>query len=74
MAISEKAVEVEDRNWNHRFLEADTVVAAFGLKSNTAYIEELKRTIPEVYVIGDADHVEDMASANHMAYNYAVRV
>ena len=74
VAISEKGVEVEDRNWNHRFLEADTVVAAFGLKSNTAYIEELKRTIPEVYVIGDADHVEDMASANHMAYNYAVRV
>ena len=27
VAISEKGVEVEDRNWNHRFLEADTVVA-----------------------------------------------
>lgn len=74
VAITEKGVEIEDRNWKHSFIEADTVVTAFGLKPVTDGVEELKRLIPEVYVIGDADHVEDMASANHMAYNYAVRV
>ncbi|MDI7258828.1 MAG: FAD-dependent oxidoreductase [Thermodesulfobacteriota bacterium] len=41
------------------FLEADTVVLAVGMKSESKLVEELKGILPEVYTIGDCVEPRD---------------
>lgn len=48
--------------------EADTLVLALGVKSNTALVDALSKIVPETYVIGDARQVGDVYSATHDAY------
>jgi pyruvate/2-oxoglutarate dehydrogenase complex dihydrolipoamide dehydrogenase (E3) component len=74
VAITGDGVEIEDKNWRHSLLYADTVVSAFGLAPNKATAEQFKDLVPELYVVGDCDHVENIKNANHTAYNYAVHV
>jgi pyruvate/2-oxoglutarate dehydrogenase complex dihydrolipoamide dehydrogenase (E3) component len=74
VAVTEDGVEIEDKNWRHSLLPADTIVSAFGTAPNKEFADQFKNLIPEIYVIGDCEHVESIKSANHMAYNYAVHV
>lgn len=74
VAVTEAGVEIEDRNWNHTLLPADTVVNALGMRPRRDVVEELEQLIPDVHVIGDADHVEGILNANRMAYDFAVRI
>lgn len=72
LSISDKGVEVIDRGLGHRFLEADTVVNALGMRSNTEVVERFAGLIPEVYVIGDAAAVGNMRHSTASAFIPAV--
>ena len=71
LSISEKGVEIIDRNLNHLFLKADTVVNALGMRSNREVVDRFAGLIPEVYVIGDAA-VGNMRRATASAFIPAV--
>ena len=73
-AFTDDGVEIEDRNWHHRVLKADTVVAAFGARRNAETVAELAELIPETYVVGDCDVVKNIKEANFRAYCLACRV
>lgn len=44
-------------------LEADTVITAFGMKSNNCYVEEICRKYPTTAVVGDCVHVGQVGEA-----------
>lgn len=71
-AITDEGVQIIDKNWNRTVLPADSVVSAFGMKSNSAIVEELGGLIAETYIIGDCDGVGGIHEANTSAFNYAV--
>ena len=74
-AITEKGVETIDRNWKRVTYEADTVVSAFGLKSNTEDFETLTRLVPETYIVGDCgDGAKSIGNANYTAFHQLVEV
>lgn len=64
--ITEKGVSTIDTGWNRRFLEADTVVIAFGYtaQENDLYAS-LKGKVPDLYIIGDAVKADSMFKAIH---------
>ncbi|MDR0850907.1 MAG: NAD(P)/FAD-dependent oxidoreductase [Clostridiales Family XIII bacterium] len=66
--ISEKGVEVEDRNWRTTLLEADYIVDAFGMKKNPVYEQFIELT-PDVYFVGDCGEVKNILNANLTAYD-----
>ncbi len=72
IAFSEKGVEIEDRNWHHTLIEAESIVTAFGMKRSDALVEPLCDQIPEVHVAGDCEVVRNIKSANQSAFNYAL--
>lgn len=58
-----------------RFLEkADTVVVALGTVSSTSLLENLKRKIPETYVVGDAAKRGKIMDAVHAAAEIARKI
>ena len=74
-AITEKGVETIDRNWKRVTYEADTVVSAFGLKSNTENFDVLTRLVPETYIVGDCgDGAKSIGNANYTAFHQLVEV
>lgn len=74
VAITDEGVEVEDRDWNHRIIPADTVVDALGMRPRTDLVADLQTLTLDVFVVGDADHVEGILNANRMAYDRAIRL
>ena len=74
ISFTDDGVEIEDRNWNHRILKADTVVAAFGTVSNYPAVEHLSGLVPETYVVGDCGVPGNIKAANTSAYLLAARV
>ena len=72
--ITDEGIEVIDKNWKRDVLLADSVVTAFGMKSNSSVVEELGDIIAETYIIGDCDSVKDINHANTAAFDYAVEV
>ncbi len=74
-AITEQGVETIDRNWKRVTYEADTVVSAFGLKSNTENFDVLTRLVPETYIVGDCgDGAKSIGNANYGAFHQTVEV
>lgn len=73
-SFPDNGVEIEDRNWKHIVLEADTAVAAFGTKAESTAAEALCGLIPETYVVGDCDNPVNIKTANTQAYLLAARV
>jgi len=51
--ISDKGLVVTDKNGQRQTIEADIIVLACGYIPNTDLLEELKRIVPEVHIIGD---------------------
>jgi 2,4-dienoyl-CoA reductase-like NADH-dependent reductase (Old Yellow Enzyme family)/thioredoxin reductase len=72
--FKDNGVEIEDRNWVHATIEADTIVTAFGMKENRKTVDALCNLIPETYVIGDCESAKNIHYANHTAFNYAVEI
>ena len=68
-SIDDKGVTVEDRDWKMKTLEADYIVDALGMRSNTGLTGQLTELTPDVYVVGDCNEVGNIKSANLTAYN-----
>lgn len=51
------------KNGHRSLIRADTVVIALGYKSNTEIYNEIKDTVPEIYLIGDAKQPRRAAEA-----------
>lgn len=61
--ISDEGIVVMDKRWQERFLKADRVILARGVKPVNDLAEQLKDEIKEVYTIGDAAEPRDIAAA-----------
>jgi thioredoxin reductase len=71
--ITDEGVVVMDRNWKCTTFPADTVVTAFGMRSNNDDFEDLLYLCPDTYVIGDAgDGVKNIPNANYTAFHSTV--
>jgi 2,4-dienoyl-CoA reductase-like NADH-dependent reductase (Old Yellow Enzyme family)/thioredoxin reductase len=70
--ISAEGVHVIDKKWNRSVISADSVVSAFGMKTNFGVVEELSGIIAETYIIGDCGKVAGIHEANTSAFDYAV--
>ncbi len=56
------------------WLEADTVVAAFGIRADKAELETLRDLVPETYVIGDAHKVGVIGDATNDAWRVCLQI
>ena len=56
------------------WLEADTVVAAFGIRADKAELETLRDLVPETYVIGDAHKVGVIGDATNDAWRVCMQI
>ncbi|MBR3555167.1 MAG: FAD-dependent oxidoreductase [Oscillospiraceae bacterium] len=56
------------------WLEADTVVAAFGIRADKAELETLRDLVPETYVIGDAHKVGVIGDATGDAWRVCMQI
>lgn len=71
--ITQDGVTAQDTDLNLRIFPADTVVTAFGLKSERQNMEEYFRLAPEFYVAGDCGcNAKNIGNANTTAFNYAM--
>jgi pyruvate/2-oxoglutarate dehydrogenase complex dihydrolipoamide dehydrogenase (E3) component len=68
LRFTDEGPEIEDRNWNHRILKADTCVTAFGMVADTALVESLSSLIANTFVVGDAAKPGNIKAANTAAY------
>ncbi|MDR2196581.1 MAG: NAD(P)/FAD-dependent oxidoreductase [Coriobacteriales bacterium] len=66
--FTDDGVEIEDHDWRHRVLAADTCVTAFGTVADAALVEELSGLLPDVFVVGDAAKPSNIKAANNAAY------
>ena len=56
------------------WLEADTVVAAFGIRADKAELDSLRDLVPETYVIGDAHKVGVIGDATNDAWRVCMQI
>jgi len=71
--INDEGVVIMDRSWKCTTVPADTVVTAFGLRSNNDGYEDLLYICPDTYVIGDADDgIKSIGHANYTAFHACV--
>lgn len=68
-SIDEDGVIAEDSKWKFSKLEADFIVDALGMRSNTEIADKFRFLIPDVYVIGDCGEVKNIKNANLTAYD-----
>lgn len=70
LAVTDKGVELEYIKSNKKEeLPFDSIVLSLGSKSNTDLIEKSNETFKNVYVIGDANGVGNIANATKTAYD-----
>ena len=62
------------RNGMEEWLEADTVVAAFGIRTDKAELDSLRDLVPETYVIGDAHKVGVIGDATNDAWRVCMQI
>jgi 2,4-dienoyl-CoA reductase-like NADH-dependent reductase (Old Yellow Enzyme family)/thioredoxin reductase len=63
--IEEGRVLLSDRNRNRKEVETDSVILALGLKPNQDLLEPLRKSFPEVQVIGDCLEPRKIYQAVH---------
>ncbi len=73
-AIKEKAVVLEDKKGNKSELEAEYVVLSLGVRSEKALYEELKKTMNNVYIIGDGEKAGRIADATRSAFECVKKI
>ncbi len=74
LEIGEKGVLVRAADGAEELLEADTVIAAFGIRADRAELEALQDLVPETYVIGDAHKVGVIGDATGDAYRVCLQI
>ena len=62
------------RNGMEEWLEADTVVAAFGIRADKAELDSLRDLVPETYVIGDAHKMGVIGDATNDAWRVCMQI
>lgn len=73
--ITDKGVVVEGKDQKRTTIACDTVITAFGLKSNNALFDEILAEMPlNTYLIGDADGVETVRKATKSGFDIAARL
>lgn len=72
--IRENGISYCDKEGKEHFLEADTVINAFGMKPRRAVVESMDRLVPETYVFGDAFAVGNVYKANQRAFEVCVEI
>jgi 2-enoate reductase len=63
--IEEGRVLLSDRNGNRKEVGTDSVILALGLKPNQDLLEPLRKSFPEVQVIGDCREPRKIYQAIH---------
>ena len=74
LEIGEKGVLVRGKDGAEELLEADSVVAAFGIRADRAELEALSDLVPETYVIGDAHKVGLIGDATNDAWRVCLQI
>lgn len=67
--INEEGVYAKGESGKEILYPADTVVLSTGMCSRSMDVEELKKLVPEYYVIGDANRARKIISATSEAYD-----
>ena len=68
-SISGSGVELEDKAWNYKTLEADYIVEAFGMKPDSEMANRFFELIPDVNFIGDCYEAKNIMYASYSAYD-----
>ena len=55
MEVTDRGVAILTREGEKRTIEADTVVTALPLSKDTGLMDKLRKTVPEVYAVGDCN-------------------
>lgn len=66
--INSKGVLMENAQGQEKFYRANTVTVTKGFKTNMALAAELKKIVPELYVVGDCKNPARMADATKAGY------
>ena len=74
LEIGEKGVRVRAGDGTEEWLEADTVIAAFGIRADRAELEALSDLVPETYIIGDAHKVGVIGDATNDAWRVCLQI
>jgi 2,4-dienoyl-CoA reductase-like NADH-dependent reductase (Old Yellow Enzyme family)/thioredoxin reductase len=74
ISVADGKVEIEDKNWKTRRLEADYIVEAFGMKPNADTADRFFELIPDVYYVGDCAQVKNIMNANFTAYDRSCNI
>ena len=74
LEIGDKGVLVRGKDGAEEWLEADSVVAAFGIRADKAELEALSDLVPETYVIGDAHKVGVIGDATGDAWRVCMQI
>lgn len=66
--ITSKGVLMENEAGQEKFYKANTVTVTKGFKKNMALAAEIKKLVPEMYVVGDCSNPARMADATKAGY------
>ena len=72
--IKDHAVVVEKDGNRMELSDIDTVVLAAGAKGNVSLLEEARGIVSEVYVVGDAEHPDDLVKAIRRGFETALAI
>ena len=74
MEITSFGVKVVDKTGNEEFIEADTVVLAAGMRSNSDTVDRLRDCVPDFSPIGDCVKPQRIIEAMQTAYYAALDI
>ena len=63
-----KGLVLQGPDGEESFLEGDTVIVAFGTKSNDGLVKDVEKRCKEVYVVGDCSKVATLGEAVHSGF------
>jgi len=72
--VTDSSLVIIAKEGDKQTIEADNVVLASGDKSNTALLEALEDTIPELYYVGDCTEPQGIAEAVADGYRIGLRI
>jgi pyruvate/2-oxoglutarate dehydrogenase complex dihydrolipoamide dehydrogenase (E3) component len=74
LEITDKGLTLVTKEGDKRTIEADSIIPALPLKSNTALLKSLEGKVPEVYAVGDCSESGLIADAVGTSWSIARRV
>lgn len=73
LRISQNGIDVKSEK-RIETIGAETIIIAVGAKAENLLLQELIRTVPEVYAVGDCRSPRDMLAAINEAFDVAIRI